>query len=276
MKHILLATDFSNAANKAVDYAINCFEGYPVTYHLVYVSECKSNLNNSNGIATPCYGTACGLKRKLLSSTAKNINARLDSKLQQCVAYHKNLPKVEALRKHAQEHQIDLIVIGSKGTTNNGKVVLGAFARDIITRVQCPFLIVPELAQMRTPKNMLFPTNYNNIYHNASLSTLADFQAIGPMNLDVLYFTRQKRQLDSTQIENKALLEDFLEGSSHESHAVQDTNLEKAIQEHIIENPADLLILMAKNRSFCERLLQRDSKVQRELINQMPVLLLHE
>ncbi len=276
MKRILIATDFSDSAQKAMDYALQCFSGHRVTYHLIYVSECKSASKTTNGIATPCSGTTCDLKRQMLQQAAKNLNSKLDLKLQQCIPFYKNQTKIEAFRKHVAEHQIDLIVIGSKGQTNNPKAALGDFARDIITRVQCSFLIVPEAVKQVPPEHLLFPTNYTNTYHNVSLEILADFQATANTTLDVLYYAKHKRKLNETQIDNKELLEDFLEDSAHKSHKVHHENLELALSQYVVKSPADVLILMAKNRSFCENLLQRDSAPQRDLIKQTPILLLHE
>ena len=275
MKQILLATDFSKSAKRAIAYALDCFKGIPVTYHLVYISECKGN-NTKNTMGTPCQGESCGLKQELLQQAAKAMNAQLDLKLQHCVAHYKNLSKVEALRKHTTEHHIDLIIIGNKGQTNNPKVAIGTFARDILMRVQCSFLMIPEGVENSQPKKGLFPTNYNNVYHNASLNTLSDFMATRLMELDVLYFSKLGRALDKTQQENKELLEGFLDSNHSPPIKTPHRKLENAIQHYLMKNRADVLILMAKNRGFCERLLQRNTPDQQEIMRNLPLLLLHE
>ena len=54
---------------------------------------------------------------------------------------------IESIRKHVEEKKIDIIVMGTKGASGLKKIIVGSNTGDVITKVKCTTLAVPEAAQ---------------------------------------------------------------------------------------------------------------------------------
>ena len=51
---------------------------------------------------------------------------------------------IESIRKNVNEKQIDCIVMGTKGASELEKIILGSNTADVITKVKCNVLAIPE------------------------------------------------------------------------------------------------------------------------------------
>src|SRR5690606_29835531 len=87
---------------------------------------------------------------------------------------HENLNLVEAIRKQVAEKEIDYILMGTKGTSKTNRGELGSNTCDVITKVKCQILVIPEHARFNGIKNIAFLTDYNCIYRNKVISSLSE------------------------------------------------------------------------------------------------------
>lgn len=274
MKRILVATDFSENAMHAAQFAAKCFAAESVNYHLVYVSNCHNNPKKKPS-PVPCKGTTCSANRIKLQQFQNKFSKHLNPKLHRCDSYFVDLPPVEALRKQIQEHDIDLIVIGCCGQKKAKQ--LGRFAQDVIIRVQSPFLIIPPNASLEPLKVMAFATNYNNNYHSSVLNTLTDFVAVNDLKLNVLQYSKSNQVLNEIQSANREFLSEFVE-DSEAFYELKGAPLDAALADYQQNHPIGILSLLAKNRSFCEQLLFKATRTGKCSLfdRKLPVLLLHE
>jgi nucleotide-binding universal stress UspA family protein len=63
-------------------------------------------------------------------------------------------PVVE-IRKFAEGHNIDLIVMGSHGRTGLSRLLMGSIAEGVMRKARCPVLIVKQPHKERKPEGTL-------------------------------------------------------------------------------------------------------------------------
>lgn len=159
--NILVATDFSPASDGALEYAASLARRYGSRIYLTHVITLDGFPMMSPEVAARSLQelwTAAeqGMKEALESG-------RLDAVPNKVVIQEGNLwPTIEQLIK---EHEIDLVVLGTRGAGTLRKILIGSGAEEIFRKAKAPVLTVGPLAE-KEPfyelefKNILFATDF--------------------------------------------------------------------------------------------------------------------
>jgi len=140
LKNVLFATDFSSTSEAALPYATAICRRFGSTLHVAHVLSDASLLLMTGGVDYVSMGT--------LYEDAQN--EALEKLGQMAAAYgeitHRNYVRHGQVWKNlaaiVQEHEVDLIVVGTHGRTGLGKLLLGSVAEDILRHAPCPVLTV--------------------------------------------------------------------------------------------------------------------------------------
>jgi nucleotide-binding universal stress UspA family protein len=279
MMNILIPTDFSENSHNAVRYALDYFAVVPVNFHILHVSQKKPLFKEDK-------------HEKDFDSTSETLTIQnplelLKEEIQTChllaknpnhnfFPLHEDLNLVEAIRKHLEEKEINYILMGTKGASNINRDEIGSNTWDVITKVKCPVLVVPENARFSGIKNVAFLTDYNCIYRNKVISTLSEALDLHEAALRVLHVKSQNLGLTVSQTDNKGYLHNFYREAKHSFHFVENKDLETGIQDFVETWEISLVSIVAKNLNFIQRLLLRPTvKTVSSHIN-VPFLVLHE
>jgi nucleotide-binding universal stress UspA family protein len=140
VRNVLFATDFSATSEAALPYATAICRRFHSTLHLVHVFSEASLLMMTGGVDYVSMGT-------IYEDAGNEANEKLD----QITAGFETIPHHTYVRHGLvwknlaaiiEEHDIDLIVVGTHGRTGLGKLLLGSVAEDILRRAACPVLTV--------------------------------------------------------------------------------------------------------------------------------------
>ena len=278
MKHILLPTDFSANSWNALEYALRFFKNESCTFYILHIGELKYSGVNSNSFAFP--------SKKILATIKKNIDS-FSMRVERLLVHQKHhlivLQEygnfIEIIRKTVYEKKIDLIVMGTKGTSGLRTAVVGSNTGDVITKVICNVLVIPENAPLTKPKKIAFATDYNIFYTHPILNTLSDQLRISKANFNVLNVSQANGLLSSTQEKNKEYLQDYLEEifvDTHNFHSVSNKNIKEAILNFISDNQIEMLTMVAKNLNFFQQLLFDTTIEKLSFHTTIPIFVLHE
>lgn len=158
MRNILIPTDFSENSKNAIAFAIAFFESVAVNFYLLHVSfiekindqECYYKLSDMDVDQKTAYNPTDDLKAEIA-----RIKKLTRSKNHNFFGVHESTEStefIEAIRTSIKKDEIDLIVMGTKGASNMSKTVLGNHTADVITKVKCAVLVIPENAKYKKPK----------------------------------------------------------------------------------------------------------------------------
>ncbi|MBF0552014.1 MAG: universal stress protein [Deltaproteobacteria bacterium] len=136
---ILYPTDFSEASQLALVYAIalaNAFKAELVILHAVHERESMLNSNrHSGGGVNETAGPD-----ELMSDLHRQVTVL--SKNAQIIPLISKLPPIPAIFRTTIKENIDLIVMGTQGRTGIGDLVVGSTADRIINDSPCPVMTV--------------------------------------------------------------------------------------------------------------------------------------
>ncbi|MFC5048078.1 universal stress protein [Aquimarina hainanensis] len=278
MKNILIPTDFSENSWNAITYALSFLEDQPCNFYIVHVSPLKVN------------GTASlyGIKNIVLENKGDyNVAEEQEKLLGRMREYatgkahrffmlHEHSFFIEAIRKQVVENEIDLIIMGTKGASGLKEAVIGSNTGDVITKVQCPVLVIPENATYKPPKEIAFPTDFNIYYKNRVLDTITEIITMKDAMLRILHISKKKQELTALQHKNQMFLDDSLSKNEHSFHFETHQSIEEGVQRFVEKNSIDMIAMVAKNLNFFQKLLFRPVVENISYHTKIPFLVLHE
>ena len=244
MKNVLIPTDFSENSWNAIEYAINYFSESNCNFYILHVIR-VSNLVNTE---MP-YVATMEVVDETLTLPSKN-------QLKSTIARIEELPKnkkhnfftltdynffIDSIRNQIEEKKIDYIVMGTKGASGLKKLIVGSNTGDVITKVKCTTLVVPENAKFVKPSEIAFPTDFSLFYHMTTLEPVTHILDHFDASLRVLHISKKEISLTSDQQRNKEHLEDYFNNYDYSFHFLTNKHIEGAIQYNVLLK-AEILI----------------------------------
>ena len=169
--------------------------------------------------------------------------------------------------------------MGTKGASGIKGTILGSNTGNVMTKVPCNLLVIPEKAAQCVPKEIAFPTDYNIFYSHSILEVISKMLRITNAKLRVVNISKPNIKLNEAQRQNMVYLQDYLLELHEKSHSIHNLKVERtktAIEEFVINEKIDMVIMVAKNLNFLQQLLFRPSIKKISFQNSVPLLVLHE
>ncbi|MGS2740197.1 universal stress protein [Sinomicrobium sp. M5D2P17] len=280
MKSILIPTDFSENSWNAVKYALFLFKENRYNFYLLHVTQPHVYATGD----VPLVTFSQDIDQILQTETRKELEKTL-ARIEKEYGYPNHSFEllseygffIDVMRKVIKEKDIDLIVMGTKGASGLKEVTVGSNTGDVITKVKCPVLAVPEDVVFCPPREIVFPTDYTSQYSVKVLDTLAFLAGIFQSTIHVLQVVKdEKETLNDEQKKNRELLKDYLLDKKHSFHQLTNKNLSEAIQCFTESRNIDWIAMMAKKLHFFQQILFRPTVVKISYHTRIPFLVLHE
>ncbi len=279
MKNILIPTDFSENSWNAIQYALSFFKKVRCNFYFLHISPFDdmiggdSFFDSNEAVLEKITHTAKERMQLLLKKVEKlplNTKHRFFS-------VYEYMFFIDAIRKQVEEKEIDYIVMGTKGASGLKERTVGSNTGDVITKVKCPVLVIPENARYSKPKEIAFPTDYNIYYKKRVLDTITEVLTLNEAALRVLHITKKEQGLTELQKKNKDFLSDYLEDEiEHSFHYLSNPDIEQAIQCFIESRDINMITMIAKNLNFFQRILFHPTVEKISYHTDVPFLVLHE
>jgi nucleotide-binding universal stress UspA family protein len=145
---ILVAIDGSNHSMKAAEYAIDIArDNKAQLIALTVLDISKVGYAASAFIASPIYGLEKLERRRKeahewLDNVGKLASQKANYDIQFKPQIEESMSVAGTIVDFAENHNIDLIVLGSRGQSSFTKLLLGSVASTVVTHAICPVLVI--------------------------------------------------------------------------------------------------------------------------------------
>jgi len=260
MKTILLPTDFSENSWKAVEYALELYENETCKFYILHALEPQASAPSA-GI------TSKKASQMIHESRMKATEEDFNKFLNRVTAFSNN-PKhsfetvlvhgslVAAVEGYVEENDIELVVIGNKGASALQKVTFGSNAAQLILKLSCPLIAIPESAKVSISE-IGFATDYSIADYGDGLYLLKEIAASNNAKIAVVNVVSKASGQAADVHEKRAALERTLDPIALEYYTLTDVPVEKGIHVFSESRKLDMLVLITKKRSFFEKLTTR-------------------
>ncbi|TBN04337.1 universal stress protein [Hyunsoonleella flava] len=280
MKNILLPTDFSENSWNAIRYAINFFELESCNFYLLHISNLSGTVINdapyitTQEVIEDVFTKPAKLK---LRKIVKRISTSLPvNKNHRFYSLHDYNFFIESIRKHVDEKKIDVIVMGTKGASGLKKIILGSNTANVITKVKCTTLVIPEEAKLLKLEEIAFPTDFFVSYDIQLLDPLSKIIEKHQSALRILHINKRKVDLSTEEHKGKELLEDYFSDFKISFHFLTNKKVEDAIQCFVESRDINMICMVAKNINYFQQILFHSKVEEISYHTEIPFLVLHE
>lgn len=176
MKRILIATDFSPASDRAVEYGLKLAMKLDLTATLIAAYE---------EIPVPIADTmsmtiidAAGARDLVENGLRRQRDLFQQDSLQPVRTMSVKGPVVASILDAAAELNVDMIVAGMKGEGKSTRKFLGSTVTALARKTTVPLLVIPEEAKYREPANLLLGNDIRPDMNSHVLDPLRELVAV--------------------------------------------------------------------------------------------------
>ena len=266
MLKILCPTDFSSNSKFAIDYAVDL-----------------SNALN----AKLFFATSYKVPRAVgsLRSIDEKIRTSLEEDLVTFTAEFSDLIKTgfepslvvlegnttDSLLLYAKHAEIDLIIMGTLGSSGITKMVTGSITKKMFEKSSIPVLAIPSTTKYNMTSNkFLLSLDANGIGNEASIKLLEQLNSIPGTSIDVFHMSSQDEKISLDPLSGK------LAGIVSNIINVEGIDVVKEIKRYVDANDIGILIMIGRKHSFWERLFLETNSTAELFSTNVPILLLPE
>ncbi len=274
MRKIVVPTDFSKNAFNALYFASKLFKYTRCDFYVIHT------------YAEAVYNAETDLSREAIEQRKVQIGKESNKqllKLEQEIKeklinprHHFNMISAfgsitDQVNDLVNLENADIVVMGTKGMTNDRKIPFGTNTLQVMKYVQCPVLAVPADYEYKEPREIVFPSDYLVPYKNRELKLLGELAGSYRSAIHMLYINPIEK-LSIRQEDHQEHLRECLYKATLHYETASDENKTEAITEYIKQNKIDMMVMVNSRHSHFEELLYQSTLDQIGLHLKIPLL----
>ncbi|WP_282136318.1 universal stress protein [Seonamhaeicola maritimus] len=259
MKTILLPTDFSKNSLNAINYATELFKNEVCEFYILNVQKASSFISDDMMVVSSSatiYSTLIDAAKKSITNIISSIKLREDNDKHQfhSIVDYDNF--IDSVNQTSEKHQVDLIIMGTKGASGLQRVLFGSNTARVMQRCHTPVLAIPEGCKYAPLNKIAFTTNHINLFTIDELQILKTVLHLCGSKLYVLHVA-DEHHLAQKQLQNMNFFDAYFPDAEHDFIDVNKKDMFDTVHQYILDNNIDMLSMISEKHSFLERLFTR-------------------
>lgn len=256
MKTILLPTDFSKNSINAINYAIKLCEHISCDFYILNVIKVSSFISDDMMTVTSSstiYNTLIDAAKKSINNIISQIENQFKNKNHNfhSVVDYDNF--IDSINQTSENHEVDLIIMGTKGATGLEKVLFGSNTVRVMQRCKVPVLAIPDGCKFESIENIAFATTNSKYFKVEELNILSKILALYEASLQIIHLADQNHLVYDAHDNVDFFNTNFI-SAKHEFIDAPSNDMFNVVHNHIEKNKMNMLAIMNKKHSFLERL----------------------
>jgi nucleotide-binding universal stress UspA family protein len=272
MKTILAPTDFSEAAESALNYAaaladfthakLVIFHGYSIPVPVAEVPVVtlpfeeleKENIH----------------QLKALDKKIKVRHPKLETELITRPGF-----VVEEIINLLDKKKIDIVVMGLTGSGRTA-AVLGSNTTSVMKKAKQPVLAIPQKCSFKNPSKIALACDYKSIVPDHVVDSFKNFIKIFGAKVLVFDVLKKAELVSYAKAAAEVNLENSLGTIDHALYFPAGDDLQKEVNDFVDSHNVDILTVMPHNYKFITGLFHHSGAKQIALATHVPILSIHE
>ena len=253
MKTILVPIDFTQTAQKGLDYALMLTKNSASSIVLLNIW----NLPETHpSMSFTLHDVVREQNEKAMQDLIEKIKSQVENKSLKLEGIVDTGNIVYLVKNTAKAINADLIVMGTEGASGFKEVFIGSNAGGVMEHAPCPVLAVPNEIKIRMPEKILFATNFE-VQDISRLKKLITWFKPFKCSFSIIHVgDQQHRDLNDFEDFIITAREKIAPESFNYSY-LSNENVQQGIEEYIKENNIDLISMSARKHTFFQQLFNR-------------------
>ena len=275
---ILFPTDFSTASSQALRYALQFTDSAYTSIEMIHMMGAPVNGYETPGVVVEATKVQVDYSKKQIRKQFSEAMAQIEVKgmldhapdINYTIEYGDPISYISTYQKI---NDFDLVAIG---TTGEGKKRFGSFTSNLLRRVSCNVLTIPEKCNYKDIRTIVFTTDFNDSdpYYISEM-----LRVVEPFEPTIHCIHVAKEGSKPTGIGKEGLIRFAKENFTTmniQVHEVIDKNIEEGILKFAEEVDADLITMVAPKYNVVKTLLHRSHTKKMAGVTDIPLLVLKE
>lgn len=271
MKTVVVPTDFSDTAQKALVFASTVAQNLNLDLVLLHVFNLTGSLP---------YESPSQIEQEI-HEAQKASDKQLVTVKSQYLKDFKNEVKLlsiygvisDVIEQVSQQVNAEFIVMGTRGAKDIWSNIIGSNTYQVVKNSTCPVFVIPDNAHIQDMKHIIYASDYTN-NEVTIVRQIVDIAERFKAKTNILHIHDVE---ESNLADDETLgywLLTFFENENIESHLTLGSNPIEGIENYLQKNQGDLLVLAMKDRGFFDNLFH--TSVTKHFIQDfnMPLLVL--
>ena len=281
MKNILVPTDFSISAYNAVKFALHLFEASPCVFYFLntYTPELHSNRLMAGSVTGFSQNSRAAVSSE---KGLKDVVRRVKKEFKNPLHRYKTISSFSLLKDAVKEtivaHDIDFVIMGAIGSSDNETIYLGRNTVRILNAVtSCPVFAIPFNFEFTKPLNIAFVSDSNHFFNSGELDPILAIAKIFNSSVCMITIQHENVQLPELQELNHKLFERKLETVPHTFHQLTiDSSLSLTLDHFFDKAKCQLLVMSNSANSYMKNLCSNFVVERSKFSLRVPIVLVQD
>lgn len=278
----MVATDFSENAHAAYEYARHLATATGATLHIIHVfTPPTPDSQQEFYTSAPLFEELVSLANERLARFVgeelhKQDTVALAHPLK--ISYKTQVGFVpHALVEASKDTSVDLIVLGAKGVGNWVDRAIGSVADAVGRTAHCPVLIVPQQTKYKGIQRIVYAAAGDSSRQKA-INTTLDWAKFFHAAVYFVHVQTPDSPLDFGKNDYLFALKTDATAPSvqHTVETIESPSILEGLKEYADKKAANLIVAVTKERSFWQRLTHHSTTHDLVWHNDLPLLIMHQ
>lgn len=277
MKHIILPSDFSDNAWKAMSYAANLYHDTPCIFQIIHSYDLPTALSGTGGVNMPINPIPMSVaSANAVEKLVKKFKKLNHHKLSTFYSQSTTASVINIIQKLEKElESTPAIFMGTVGVTGLGKRFFGSVTTRVIKNCHSPVICVPKEAHIGTPKKIMFAMDELTISSKKEILPLIELAEEWKSTISTVHIMDANTETKDKTPEE--IVSDFyLNRIDHNYYNITGDNIEKEIAHFAETNEIDLIAMIKREKGFWQSLFQSSLTEKMTLSTHIPLLILKD
>ncbi len=277
MKNILLPTDFSDNARNAIHYAMEFFKNELCTFYILNVQKASSYTTDDLMVApanTTIHQSVISDAKKKLAIVVEELKSAYPNENYNFNTITDYDIFIDAIRQAIKAKHIDLIVMGTNGATGAAEAVFGSNTLNVIRKIDCPVIAIPQGYPFKIPKTILYAIDYGDHFNTDRIEPLMDTIIKYKASLRILKI-KEDDTVTIADFDDKKHMKDFFKDINHTFHSIVNVPTALAINSFVQIMDVDMTAMFIHRETFMERFFKGSETSKISYGTRVPLLIMH-
>ncbi|HWY11321.1 MAG TPA: universal stress protein [Bacteroidia bacterium] len=273
MKTILIATDFSPAADNASDYGSELAKYFNAKLILLNVYPLPQ-ANYDTGIPPDTITILKQVSLDSLNEVKTKLLAKSPGIEIECITVMGGT--YDSIEQISKENDVDLVVMGIIGHAGILKEhLIGSNAVKTAKHLQLPVFIIPQDVKYKRIQKLSFACDMNHTEETGVIYLAKYFAKLFDAELEVVNIEQPGKELTPEKANTFEFVEEKLHSVAHRIFTVSDENPVHGLEDYYKRYPVDAVMLNTKKHNVFHNLFIRSVIKKMVFHTNVPLLIMH-
>lgn len=187
---------------------------------------------------------------------------------------HDSLAVIEGVRRIAQHEHIELVVVGMRGSDDNGKNSIGTTTNELIQAHAYNLLLVPEMDAIAIFKNALLAVDLTHLKERLPVKAILRLQEFLKLKWHVVNVSIEGKHTAAELVEEQSFLHSSLDSLEPSYSYLDGEDFVERLSSYVHDHDIDVLITVPRKLGFFANFFQKRASKKLAVYTKVPILML--